>query len=249
MPSLIEHIAAKHGQNAADMGVKQGFAEDMRAEPKLDGTMLVTAVANTAAIDLADEVVVPEGCILGANNQPVYLSDARAIFLNHNYNSAPIGAFRSARMTQGRWLIQMALNAATDLARDVQALFRLGDDNPMRGTSIGFLREQAGQPTKEEIATYGPAGYITRTWKWMEHSITPQPCNPEAWVVDAAMKSAPTLDDRTMDALDTFTRKGIIRRETAGIIGLPDAERRVVAVATPKAVRTTNLLIVRKARA
>lgn len=233
MSALSDHIAAKHGMDAEKVGVKQVFADGI--DTKTDTTTgypIVTAIANTATIDLTDEVVVPEGCILGRESQPAYLFDARSIYLNHDYKSLPIGFLRNVRLSGGKWVVQVILNGTTDIARDVRAMFELGEENPCRGTSIGFIREAGGQPTKEEIAKYGPAAFITRTWKWLEHSITPQPCNPDAWVLSAG-KSAPPLSEKASSIIDELTCKGIIARETAAVLGLEGAGIRSVAVTTP----------------
>jgi phage head maturation protease len=175
-----------------------------------------------------DEVVVPEGCEIGPNGQPAYLSDAKSIFLNHDYGM-PIGTVRNCRLTGGRWVCQFALHGVTETARDVRALFDLGDDNPVRGVSIGFVRKSGGQPTKDEVQRYGPAGYVTREWLWMELSVTPQPCNPEAWVMSAG-KAVPRIDDRTAGRLDDLARKGVIGIQTARSMGLVEPKRRKVII-------------------
>lgn len=101
----------------------------------------------------------------------------------------------------------------------------MGDESPVRGVSIGFLRTNWGQPTKDDIAKYGPHLMTTRAWKWMELSVTPQPCNPEAWIVGAG-KSAPKLDDRTAGTIDNLARKGVIRPATARALGLETSPAR-----------------------
>ncbi len=187
--------------------------------------ILVTATATTSAVDLVDEVVVPDGCQVRSDGQPVYLSDAKAIYLSHDYASLPIGTFRSAKITRDGWVAQFVIHGQTALSRDIQALFMLGDDNPVRGVSIGFNRIDAGRPTQAEIEEYGPCSYVTRTWKWMELSVTPQPCNPEAWVT-MAQTGKSVADPKTADALDRLACKGTIRKETARLLGLDKPEKK-----------------------
>lgn len=62
MTTLLDHIRAKHGLAAdAPLGVHQSVADGWRSVRE-DSLLTVTAIANTAAVDLMDEVVVPEGC-------------------------------------------------------------------------------------------------------------------------------------------------------------------------------------------
>lgn len=147
-----------------------------------------TCIANTAAVDLDNEVVIPEGA------DTSYLKRFGSILFNHN-SSLPVGSIRTVTNSGGKWAVVAAF-ASTAFASDVRTLVKEGC---IKGVSIGFCRTSAGTPTKEEIATYGDCNYITREWTWLELSVTPIPCNPDAMILAAkAIKSgriAPVWDE------------------------------------------------------
>lgn len=204
---LAERIRQRHGLKAdADVGVK-AVLSDVTARP--DG--LVTAVANTAAVDLVREVVVPEGALRDAQGQPAYFADAKAIYWNHDYAMPPIGTFRNARLTPKGWACQFQMSKLA-FAQDVLTLILEGSVN---GTSIGFDRLVAGEPVDAEIERYGMADYITRSWRWLELSVTPMPCNPEAWI--QGVKSAP--HEGFVEAVRKAAERHAIRPETADAMG------------------------------
>lgn len=208
MAILADRIREKHNLNAdADVGVKAMLSEVKEASP---GT--VTAVANTAAIDLEDEVVVPGGAELDANRQPVYFGTAKAIYLNHDYGVLPIGTLRNVRLSPAGWVIQWA-PSKTATAQDCMVLVGEG---ALNGMSIGFIRKDAGPPTEDEVKRYGMARVVTRRWLWLETSLTAMPCNPEAWIT--GVKSAP--DDATVEKVSKALERGLIRPETADILGV-----------------------------
>ena len=212
---LVDVIRERHGRAAdEDVGVKAAFAQKIEYDPS---QFLVSAIANTSDVDLQDEVVVPEGCDRDGYGKPRYLATGRAIFLNHDYATLPVGTLRNAKLIDGAWWTQFALHGKTRESADLRTLFAMGDENPVRGVSIGFVRLDGGQPTKEEVAKYGPASYVTRRWLWLELSVTPMPANPAAWIQDVQTASLP---DDTARNLETFVTKGLIARETAANLGL-----------------------------
>lgn len=156
------------------------------------------ATANTASIDLDDEVVVPEGA------DPAYFFRYRTIYLNHNI-SEPVGTLRYAKLIGGSWQIGGTLLSSTTVARDARELVRHGI---IRGVSIGFVGTDFGRPTKEEVKLYGEHSQIIRRWRWLETSITPMPANPDA-VMMTRMKS-------------------LIRPETAFVLGLDGGPKEIV---------------------
>jgi len=109
---------------------------------------------------------------------------------------------------------------------------RLGEDNPVRGVSIGFVRLAGGQPTKEEVATYGPVEYVTREWRWLEYSVTPQPCNPGCSITSAEAAKGTPLDDDTARRIDGLRSKGIIHRKTAEALGVVLKTPKMIVVPT-----------------
>lgn len=226
MNPLIEKMAAKHKVDPSGLGVK--FA---RASTEYNAkSMMATAVANTAAIDLTDEVVVPSGAERGPKDEIAYFGAMKAIYLNHDYVVMPIGTMVNAELRHGGWVVQFKLHGKTQESRDVAALYSLGEENPIRGTSIGFIRKSHGKPTEEEREQYGPAEYITREWKWIELSVTAQPCNPEAMMVG--------ISDDAIRSLEGLVKKSFIARHTAGLLGMPEP-RRIVTV--PRDTRTLTL--------
>lgn len=54
-----------------------------------------------------------------SNGQPAYLMEAKAVYLNHDYEELPVGTMRNARLSGDRWVCQMAIHDRTELARDL----------------------------------------------------------------------------------------------------------------------------------
>lgn len=218
MTTLTDRISANYKRDPATVGVKAVVA-DVSYEPK---AALVTALANTAAVDQADEVVVPEGAERDSTNSLRYMAQMRSIYFNHDYGTLPVGTFRNARLTPAGWKVQFRMTGATPLSRDLIALFALGDDNPVRGVSIGFVRTEAGEPTDAEIAKYGRHTWITRRWLWLELSVTPMPCNPEAMIEGVVIPS-----DDTVRRIEALAAKGIITKASARLMGVPEPKAQV----------------------
>lgn len=223
MTTLLERVSGRYAgvaKEAGPVGLKAVTAE-VSYNPS---AAIVTAVANTAAVDQADEVVVPEGAEMGPNGGPRYMAEMRAIYYNHDYDQLPIASFVNARLTPKGWVTQFKMTGKTPLSRDLTALFALGDDNPVRGVSIGFVRTQSGEPTEDEVGKYGPHSWITRKWIWLELSVTPMPCNPEAMISGVAM---PT--DETIRRIEALATKRVITTQTARLLGVPEP-RKIVRV-------------------
>lgn len=201
MNGLIEQIrrrAMATGGAKADehVGIKAVEAQDINiVRDERDGPngdyFEFTAIANTAAVDLDDEVVVPEGA------DTSYFFKYRTLYLNHDMG-APVGTLRSADLIPSKgWMIRCIVKGVTQIARDTRELIREG---MIRGVSIGFVATDYGAPTRKEIERYGPHSNIIRRWRWLETSPTPMPCNP--------------------DALIQARSKGIIAPETAVVLGV-----------------------------
>lgn len=186
---------------------------------------LVTAIANTAAIDMDDEVVVPSGAA-----ERSYFDVAKTIYLNHDY-TIPIGRMRWRKLKDGAHLVQFHVSDKTTVARDA---FELIDEGIIAGVSIGFEATDRSEPTDEETDLYGPASVVTRAWNWIELSATSMPCNSEA-LVQAVERGDASLDDAKATQVDALVKKGMVSRETARIIGLPD--RKVFAVSPTRVLK------------
>lgn len=144
MTALIDRFRAKHGLSQdAPAGIHTSASTQIRSA-RDNELLIVTATANTAAVDLMDEVVLPEGCELGPDGQPAYLSASKAIHLNHDYYELPIGTVRNCALRSGKWVCQFSVHGKTETSRDVQALLEMGDESPLRGVSIGYVRNGYG---------------------------------------------------------------------------------------------------------
>lgn len=218
---LIDTIRERHkaAGDAAKIGVRVGrlFESKAEIEPNQNGRMLISAVATTATVDLENEVVVPSGANIA------YFVAARAVYYCHNTFALPVASLRNLTMlpNDGGWRIQ-ASTVNTEFARDVATCVAEGAIN---GGSIGFLRIQSGEPTPEEIAKYGPHEYITRQWDWLEWSLTPMPCNPDAMV--ESVGPSKSLPDEAASAVSRLVARGRISRKSAEAMGLA---RRVIVV-------------------
>lgn len=178
----------------------------------------VVAIANTAAVDLDDEVVVPSGA------DPALFEKYGAIYYNHiSYGDMlPVGTLRQAALINGgsAWRIRFAV-ASNPFAQDVLTAIREG---VVRGVSIGFVRTEWGDPTAEELDEYGPHQSITRGWRWLETSVVPMPCNPDA-IIDGM-----TMPDEAARSLEELVRKGRIGQKSAAMMGLPKRRKSIVFV-------------------
>lgn len=225
----LEALRRRNSQPAdAKVGIKSVFTEaiEYRADQAL-----VTAVANTAAVDLYNTVIVPEGCATDEDGRPRYLAQGRAVFLDHNYGALPIGTIRGMALRDGAWRVTFALHGRTQESRDMMALYALGDDNPVKGVSIGFVELSGGRPTEDEEDQYGPHDYIYRSWLWLELSATAIPANPDGWVDSVT----PSLSDPQRSRVAALAGSGAISTRMARSLGLPCApadiaKRRVLSI-------------------
>ena len=195
-------VVAGIARPSDEVAYKAVVADSMRVtRDERDGengdVFIVRAVANTAAVDLDDEVVLPEGA------DTSYFFGTRAIYLNHNTADA-VGRLISASKVKEprgwRWMIQFSVTGATSLGRDTRSLIR---ERIINGVSIGFIARKYGRPTPDETRAFGVHRNIVRDWLWLETSLTPMPCNP--------------------DALISARSKGLISPHTATVLELPDA--------------------------
>jgi hypothetical protein len=157
----------------ADLRIIAGEAS-AKAEVTADSRDLVV-VANTARIDMDNEVVVPEGGRLG------YFGENRSVFFDHMYDDASfVGKVRRGypKLVGGEWSVRFTVrrNERGD------QLLRDAEDFGV-SVSIGFDVLKAGEPTPEEVEQYGGGksfGSIVREWEWAELSVTWMPSNVEA---------------------------------------------------------------------
>ena len=218
MGIFLDRLTERFGKMAGDgerVGVKAIVSDSLRVE-ETEQQFEIVATANTARVDLDNEVVVPEGA------DTTYFNANKSILFNHDMNS-PIGSMVNMKLlrAESRWLVRMFISGGTPFCRDVRSLLREG---VIKGVSIGFFATEAGQPTPEEKGLYGDHRSIVRAWKWMELSVTPQPCN--------------------VDALVTVVGKSMIDRATGVAFGLPDTPRRKYhAVVVPARVKPKGIIV------
>lgn len=199
-------VAANAGAPDDRYGYKSVLAEMTVERDEREGAsgdvFVVKAIANTASVDLDEEVVLPEGA------DTSYFFSARTIYLHHN-TTEPVGSLESANRVKTAaglaWRIRFSVTGKTALGRDTRALIREGI---IRGVSIGFIAKRYGRPTPDEVRSYGPHRNIVRDWLWLETSVTPMPCNP--------------------DALIQARSKGLISVQTAAVLELPPRKKVLV---------------------
>lgn len=215
MPTLIDSLRSRYGLKAdASVGIHGSVSRITKAA---GGG--ITAIANTASIDLVNEVVLPEGAERNPAGEPLYFSALKSILWCHD-PMLPVGTYRNARLANGAWVVQFKI-ASTDFAQDIGTLI---EDEAVNGTSIGFHRKEWGRPTDAEVKKYGMLDMITRTWAWLELSLTPTPCNPDALIIG---RSAPPPEEFAERVFKAVERKAI-RRDTAEAIGCKRIRRIVV---------------------
>lgn len=171
---IIKELRKRHRSGDGDrVGVSATPMQEVSV--KTNGEqVIVQAVANTAAVDLAEEVLIPKGA------DPTYFRDYKTIYYNHD-DDRPVGKLIDMTLVKGdsQWFVRMQMSQATELARGVSKMIEEGVIN---GTSVGFYRKEWGPPTEDEKSAYGEHHTIVRKWKWLELSITPMPCNPDAMI-------------------------------------------------------------------
>lgn len=137
----------------------------------------VIVVATTDDIDLDNEVVLPGGADLS------YFQKNGEILIDHNsgvqHNCGVMRPGFPRKIVSGGehrgWEVRFRVDKG-DLGDMVLEKFRTRE----YGVSIGFDPINYGPPTEEEAKKYPGARTIVRSWKWIELSVTPVPCNPSA---------------------------------------------------------------------
>ncbi len=160
---------------------------------------LVSGIVSTDAIDMEGEVVLPSGLDLS-----YFPNRVKAVYLNHNYDELPVAKCRKMVLNdRGQWFCQTVIKRG-GLGDDLLALM---EDGTINGLSIGFMATLTTAPKPEETK-YASAKAVVRQAKLLEYSIVSMPCNP--------------------DALIEHVVKGVIRRSSAVVFGLPDTPVRTM---------------------
>ena len=174
--SLVDCIKRRHPmiRKDANVGVRSGYMPSEMAIVTNDPRNLLV-MANTAAIDEDNEVVVPDGAMLD------YFGQNRMVFFDHEYkNKDMAGGVRRGwpKLTPEGWKVQFHVRRSAD----GDQLLKDAEDYGV-SVSIGFDALEHGPPTDEEIAKYGGGKSfrsIVRKWRWIELSVTWMPCNVSA---------------------------------------------------------------------
>lgn len=112
----------------------------------------------------------------------------------------------------------------TELGDDILKMVQEGGV----GVSIGFIPVDWGRPTDQEIAMYGSGVQsVVRKWKWLELSFTAFPCNVACQVIGGP----PAPDASKAAVIESLLTKGLIRKESAALVGFPVAKpKRIIRV-------------------
>jgi len=159
-------------------------------------------------------VVLPTG-----NIKDSYFERNRAVMVDHRHDlTALVGKARvpfgsitdEASGRQRGWKVRVTM-VETPLANDILSIAR----EHGIGCSIGFMALNVRSPTQEEKSLYGShvASVIDR-WNWTELSVTAMPAN-------ASCQSVSEGETKSMCDIDEMCSKGLIRLETAHMLGLP----------------------------
>jgi len=186
-----------------------------QADPANGRPLEIVSYANTAAVDLEDEVVLPEGGDVAS-----YLKKNQNLFADHCYGMIYVVA-KCFNMTldQRGWLCtgQFFKNYDTEYTRACIAMAMAGT----LAMSIGFEALDYGDPTPAEERMYPGVKSIVRRWKALEVSYTAMPmnvtCRQVATNIAAAEAYAEKARKSLIDAhvsLDVIKRFGIKSRRT-----------------------------------
>ena len=195
----VERKTMTSGENP--IGVMAGrWSHNVKAgvEQVAGKPLEVVCYANTAAVDLEREVVVPTGCDMQS-----YLGTNRNLFVDHQYDvCSSVAVCRSMSLTPGGWLCRGVFH--DDMTNPyVKACVALAKAGTL-AMSIGFEALDWGNPTPAEKAAYPGSESIVRACKVLEVSYTAMPmnvtCRMVSGNVDAAMENAEKSRKALIDA-------------------------------------------------
>lgn len=218
----LRAFAAKAGVEPGAIGIRGVIPEFVKVTDPHDGADDYYATANTADIDLDDEVVDPKGADLA------YINRNRQLFADHDYAlTSVVGVIRGFKAfpntgAQTAWRVRIKLNT-TPLGQTARTIIR---EHGHIGLSIGFMARDYGPPTDAEAKAFGKGGKtprsIVRAWDWFELSVTALPCNVSCQTGETA------VDEKRVVDLVELVRKGVLDRECAAALGIPvEPKRRV----------------------
>jgi hypothetical protein len=167
----------------------------------------IVAYANTSAVDLEREVVVPDG-----GDVRSYLTMNGNLFVDHQYDMEHVVA-KCTRMAldPGGWLCtgQFFRGFETEYTRACVALAMAGT----LAMSIGFEALDWGDPSAEEKRLYPGIESIVRRWKALEVSYTALPMNVTCRQVSTNLAAADVVAEKSRKALiDAHVSADVVKR-------------------------------------
>jgi hypothetical protein len=166
-----------------------------KADPANGRPLEIVSYANTAAVDLEREVVVPEG-----GDVRSYLTANGNLFVDHRYDMEHVVAkcIRMALDSKG-WLCtgQFFKAFETEYTRACVALAMAGT----LAMSIGFEALDYGDPSPEEMRLYPGVESIVRRWKALEVSYTAMPMNVTCRQVTTNLAASGEVAEKSRKAL------------------------------------------------
>jgi hypothetical protein len=175
-----------------------GFSTKAGVEQQPGKPLEVVCYANTGAVDLEREVVVPSGC-----DMTTYLGTNRNLFVDHQYDvCSAVAVCRSMSLTPGGWLCRGVFH--DDMTNPyVKACVALAKAGTL-AMSIGFEALDWGQPNATEKAAYSGIESIVRSCRVLEVSYTAMPmnvtCRQMSSNLDAATENAEKSRKALLDA-------------------------------------------------
>lgn len=168
-----------------------------RAEVKAkdERPLEVTCYANTAAVDLEREVVVPSGLDVRS-----YLMLNRNLFVDHRYDvMSAVAVCRSMTMTPDGWVCRGAFH--DDMTNPyVKACVVLAKAGTL-AMSVGFEALEWGPPTEAEAKAYPGVEGVVRKARVLEVSYTAMPMNVTCRQIAMALPDAGENAEKCRKAL------------------------------------------------
>jgi len=181
-PICIKGGVWTHGKMA---GVKQ--------EP--NKPLEIMAIANTSAVDLEREVVVPNGLDVAS-----YLMANKNLFVDHQYDIlSAVATCRSMTLNPNGWMCQGVFNLGME-SQYVKACIALARAGTL-AMSIGFEALDWGNPTDAEKAIYPGCEGIVRKARVLEVSYTAMPMNVTCRQVATNLDTAAAAAEKARKSL------------------------------------------------
>ena len=159
------------------------------------GPLEVVCYANTAAVDLEREVVVPMGL-----DVRTYLMQNKNLFVDHRYDVlSAVAVCRSMTMTPDGWVCRGRFHDDAENPY-VKACLVLAAAGTL-AMSVGFEALEWGPPTESEAKAYPGVEGVVRKARVLEVSYTAMPMNVTCRQIATALPSAAETAEKCRKAL------------------------------------------------